>query len=72
LDQRNGLIEMTKDSKKYVAKTLTAIGLIILGLWGIHMGGKTNFILGGICFLTGFIMMAVMYGSRWIDSWWGL
>jgi hypothetical protein len=62
---------MTKESQKYLVKTLVAIALIILGLWGISMGGKTNFILGGICFLSGFIMMAVTYGHKWIDSWWG-
>jgi len=62
---------MTNESRKYLVKTTVAICLIVLGLWGVGMGGKTNFILGGICFLTGFIVMAVMYGSKWIDSWWG-
>ncbi len=62
---------MTNESKKYLVKTVVAIALIILGLGGISMGGRTNFILGGICFLTGFIMMAVIYGGKWIDSWSG-
>jgi hypothetical protein len=60
---------MTKQAKNTLIKTLVAIALMLLGVWGFKMGGKTNTILGAICFAIGFIIMAVIYKSKWLDWW---
>ena len=61
--------EMTKESKKYLIKTLVAVALMLLGAWGISMGGKVNLILGAICFLIGFIICLVIYGLDFLQWW---
>ena len=60
---------MKAETKSYLVKTLVAIALMILGAWGYQLGGKTNHILGAICFVAGFIIMAVIYGEKWL-YWW--
>jgi hypothetical protein len=60
---------MTEKSKDYLLKTIVAIILMALGAWAVNIGGKLNVILGSICFLIGFIIMAVLYGQKWL--WWG-
>ena len=60
---------MTEKSKDYLLKTIVAIILMAVGAWGVHTGGKLNVVLGSICFLFGFIIMAVLYGEKWL--WWG-
>jgi membrane-bound ClpP family serine protease len=59
---------MTESSKDYLLKTIVAIILIAVGVWGIYIGGQTNVILGSICFLIGFIIMLALYGGKWL--WW--
>ena len=60
---------MTEKSKDYLLKTVVAIILMAIGGWWFSIGGKPNVALGSICFLIGFIMMAVLYGQKWL--WWG-
>jgi hypothetical protein len=60
---------MTAETKSTLLKTLVAIALMILGVWGFNMNNKTNSILGAILFIIGFVIMAVIYKSKWIDWW---
>lgn len=60
---------MTEKSKDYLLKTVVAIILMAVGGWWVSVGGKLNVVLGSVCFLIGFIIMAVLYGQKWL--WWG-
>jgi hypothetical protein len=60
---------MTAETKSTLLKTFVAIALMILGVWGFNMNNKTNSILGAILFIIGFVIMAVIYKSKWIDWW---
>jgi hypothetical protein len=69
LTKKLTLKNMTGKTKDYLLKTIVAIILIAVGAWGVSVGGKLNVIFGSICFLIGFIIMAVLYGRKWL--WWG-
>jgi hypothetical protein len=60
---------MTKESKNYLLKTILAIALMIVGAWGGHTQHGIGKILAGVCFLTGFVIMLLLYGDRWLDAW---
>ncbi|HWI92729.1 MAG TPA: hypothetical protein VNT20_15740 [Flavisolibacter sp.] len=60
---------MTAETKSTLLKTLVAIALMILGVWGFNMNNKTNSILGAILFIIGLVIMTVIYKSKWIDWW---
>jgi len=57
---------MTGKSKNYLLKTIVALILMAAGAWMISAGGKLNVVMGAICFLIGFIIMAVLYGDKWL------
>ena len=60
---------MKAETKKYLITSSVAIVVIIAGIWGFNIGGRTNEILGTISFLTGFIIMFATYGLKWLDEW---
>ncbi len=62
---------MQEETKTYLLRTIVALTLIGFGAYGYNLGGKTNQILSGICFITGFLIMLITYGGKWLHWWCG-